>query len=104
MAAETGLPGTGASLQRYPGPQPPGGLSRPRPSAGLRREEERAMTRILRAMTAGLSLLAVALGAWSSAGAQGKELVMGNVNPPKHGTSQAAQQLDRKSTRLNSSH
>ncbi len=51
------------------------------------------MTRILRAMTAGLSLLAVALGAWSSAGAQGKELVMGNVNPPKHGTSQAAQQF-----------
>ena len=51
------------------------------------------MTRILRVMTAGLSLLAVALGAWSSAGAQGKELVMGNVNPPKHGTSQAAQQF-----------
>jgi len=44
-------------------------------------------------MTAGLSLLAVALGTWSSAGAQGKELVMGNVNPPKHGTSQAAQQF-----------
>ncbi len=51
------------------------------------------MTRILRVMTAGLSLLAVALGTWSSAGAQGKELVMGNVNPPKHGTSQAAQQF-----------
>jgi tripartite ATP-independent transporter DctP family solute receptor len=35
----------------------------------------------------------VVLGAAMPAHAQTKELVMGNVNPPKHGTSQAAQQF-----------
>ena len=40
------------------------------------------------------ALLAIALlGTTTAAHAQTKELVMGNVNPPKHGTSQAAQQF-----------
>ena len=38
-----------------------------------------------------LSLLLVLLAGVGPALAQGKELVMGNVNPPKHGTSLAAQ-------------
>jgi tripartite ATP-independent transporter DctP family solute receptor len=45
--------------------------------------------RIPGAILAGLALLAGGL----PAGAQTRELVMGNVNPPKHGTSQAAQQF-----------
>jgi tripartite ATP-independent transporter DctP family solute receptor len=43
------------------------------------------MTRWLAALTT--------MGAAMPAHAQTKELVMGNVNPPKHGTSQAAQQF-----------
>jgi tripartite ATP-independent transporter DctP family solute receptor len=46
------------------------------------------MTRWLAALTT-----MVVLGAAMPAHAQTKELVMGNVNPPKHGTSQAAQQF-----------
>jgi tripartite ATP-independent transporter DctP family solute receptor len=46
------------------------------------------MTRWLPALTT-----MVVLGAAMPAHAQTKELVMGNVNPPKHGTSQAAQQF-----------
>jgi tripartite ATP-independent transporter DctP family solute receptor len=46
------------------------------------------MTRWLAALTT-----MVVLGAAVPAHAQTKELVMGNVNPPKHGTSQAAQQF-----------
>jgi tripartite ATP-independent transporter DctP family solute receptor len=45
--------------------------------------------RTLGAILAGLALLA---GDFSAA-AQTRELVIGNVNPPKHGTSQAAQQF-----------
>ncbi len=37
--------------------------------------------------------LATLLGGSGHAWAQGKDLSMGNVNPPKHGTSQAAQQF-----------
>ena len=44
-------------------------------------------------LPAGLLLLAAALGPDRAAQAQGKELSMGNVNPPKHGTSQASQQF-----------
>ena len=40
-----------------------------------------------------LALAVVLAGAASVAHAQTKELVMGNVNPPKHGTSLAAQQF-----------
>ncbi|HSI01708.1 MAG TPA: TRAP transporter substrate-binding protein [Reyranella sp.] len=43
-------------------------------------------------LPAGL-LLAAAAFASKGALAQGKDLTMGNVNPPKHGTSQAAQQF-----------
>ena len=46
------------------------------------------MTRWLAALTT-----VVVLAAAIPAHAQTKELVMGNVNPPKHGTSQAAQQF-----------
>lgn len=44
-------------------------------------------------LPAGLLLLAAALGPDRAAHAQGKDLSMGNVNPPKHGTSQASQQF-----------
>jgi tripartite ATP-independent transporter DctP family solute receptor len=40
-----------------------------------------------------LALATLMLGAAATADAQPKELVMGNVNPPKHGTAQAAQQF-----------
>src|SRR5688572_5502777 len=40
-----------------------------------------------------LSSTVLALAGAESVSAQAKELVMGNVNPPKHGTSQAAQQF-----------
>ncbi len=40
-----------------------------------------------------LVLLAAALGSDGTAQAQGKDLSMGNVNPPKHGTSVASQQF-----------
>ncbi|MDP1963071.1 MAG: TRAP transporter substrate-binding protein DctP, partial [Reyranella sp.] len=44
-------------------------------------------------LPAGLVLLAAALGSDRAAQAQGKDLSMGNVNPPKHGTSIASQQF-----------
>ncbi len=44
-------------------------------------------------LPAGLVLLAAALGSDRAAQAQGKDLSMGNVNPPKHGTSVASQQF-----------
>ena len=37
--------------------------------------------------------LALALAAWTDVSGQTRELTLGNVNPPKHGTSQAAQQF-----------
>ena len=43
---------------------------------------------------------ALLLGAAATAAAQKPELVMGNVNPPKHGTSQAAQQFADKLAEL----
>ncbi len=47
-----------------------------------------------------LALAALVLAAPSLAAAQAKELVMGNVNPPKHGTSLAAQQFIDKLSEL----
>jgi tripartite ATP-independent transporter DctP family solute receptor len=44
--------------------------------------------------------LALLLGLAAPAPAQTRELVMGNVNPPKHGTSQAAQQFADKLAEL----
>ena len=44
-------------------------------------------------LPAGLVLLAAAFGSDHTAHAQGKELSMGNVNTPKHGTSVASQQF-----------
>ncbi|NQW51363.1 MAG: TRAP transporter substrate-binding protein [Rhodospirillales bacterium] len=44
-------------------------------------------------LPAGLVLLVAALGSDRAAQAQGKDLSMGNVNPPKHGTSVASQQF-----------
>ncbi len=44
-----------------------------------------------RLLPAGLLLLAGLVGSDRAAHAQAKDLSMGNVNPPKHGTSQAAQ-------------
>src|SRR5688572_25738475 len=52
-----------------------------------------ALSKLRLLLPAGLMLLAAALGSDRSAQAQGKDLSMGNVNPPKHGTSQAAQQF-----------
>ncbi|HSF06487.1 MAG TPA: TRAP transporter substrate-binding protein [Methylomirabilota bacterium] len=46
------------------------------------------------------AILTVLLGLGTSAPAQTRELVMGNVNPPKHGTSQAAQQFADKLAEL----
>lgn len=46
-----------------------------------------------RLLPAALLMLAAVAGSDRAAQAQGKDLTMGNVNPPKHGTSQAAQQF-----------
>ena len=51
------------------------------------------MSKLRLLLPAGLVLLAAALGPHHAALAQGKDLSMGNVNPPKHGTSQASQQF-----------
>ena len=48
---------------------------------------------MLRIVAASLSLAVLALASAGPAQAQTKELVMGNVNPPKHGTSQTSQQF-----------
>jgi TRAP-type transport system periplasmic protein len=53
-----------------------------------------------RLLVAGFVLLSTALGADRAAQAQSKDLTMGNVNPPKHGTSQAAQQFADKLAEL----
>jgi tripartite ATP-independent transporter DctP family solute receptor len=50
----------------------------------------RVSATVLSALTLSLSL---ALAAATPTGAQTRELVMGNVNPPKHGTALAAQQF-----------
>jgi tripartite ATP-independent transporter DctP family solute receptor len=46
------------------------------------------------------AILTVVLGLAAPAPSQTRELVMGNVNPPKHGTSQAAQQFADKLAEL----
>src|SRR5687768_562665 len=46
-----------------------------------------------RLLPVALLVLAAAAGPDRAAQAQAKDLTMGNVNPPKHGTSQAAQQF-----------
>jgi tripartite ATP-independent transporter DctP family solute receptor len=48
---------------------------------------------MLRIVAASLSLAVLAVAGGGPAQAQTKELVMGNVNPPKHGTAQTAQQF-----------
>ena len=48
---------------------------------------------MLRIVAAFLSLVVLAVAGGGTAQAQTKELVMGNVNPPKHGTSQTSQQF-----------
>lgn len=53
-----------------------------------------------RLLPVGLVLLAGAFGPDRAVHAQGKDLSMGNVNPPKHGTSQAAQQFADKLAEL----
>ena len=55
-----------------------------------------------RLLPAGLVLLAAAIGPDHGAQAQGKDLSMGNVNPPKHGTSLASQQFIDKLSELSS--
>jgi tripartite ATP-independent transporter DctP family solute receptor len=45
----------------------------------------------------------VVFAGWTPVGAQTRELVMGNVNPPKHGTAQAAQQFADKVAALTGS-
>jgi len=49
--------------------------------------------RSVQAFGAGFLALATIAGGSAAAWAQGRELTMGNVNPPTHGTSQAAQQF-----------
>ena len=46
-----------------------------------------------RALLAALLISLLSLPGWTPASAQMRELVMGNVNPPKHGTSLASQQF-----------
>jgi tripartite ATP-independent transporter DctP family solute receptor len=48
---------------------------------------------MVRALSSALSALALTLTLAAPALGQTRELVMGNVNPPKHGTAQAAQQF-----------
>jgi len=45
-------------------------------------------------------IVALGLASWTPAAAQPRELVMGNVNPPKHGTTLAAQQFADKLAEL----
>src|SRR5687768_172834 len=61
------------------------------------------MTQRFRGIASGLiSLAAILFSVFGSEGAQaqGRELTMGNVNPPKHGTSLAAQQFADKLAEL----
>jgi tripartite ATP-independent transporter DctP family solute receptor len=55
-------------------------------------------TRLQRHMAAHAAVVMTVLAGWGIASAQ--ELSMGNVNPPKHGTSQAAQQFADKVSEL----
>jgi tripartite ATP-independent transporter DctP family solute receptor len=51
-------------------------------------------------LSAGLLVLGLVLGAAAPGGAQTRELVMGNINPAKHGTTLAAQQFADKLAEL----
>ena len=59
-----------------------------------------AMSKLRRLLPVGLLALAAVLGSQGAAHAQAKELTMGNVNPPKHGTSLAPQQFADKLAEL----
>ena len=48
---------------------------------------------MLRALLTALTICTLTLAGWPSAGAQTRELTLGNVNPAKHGTSQTSQQF-----------
>src|ERR671922_1021153 len=52
-----------------------------------------SMPMLRRLLPAGIVLLAAVLGPDRAAQAQAKDLTLGNVSPPKHGTSQASQQF-----------
>jgi tripartite ATP-independent transporter DctP family solute receptor len=58
------------------------------------------MAHPFRTIASGLALLGASLLTAQTAHAQGRELVMGNVNPPKHGTTLAAQAFLDKLTEL----
>jgi TRAP-type transport system periplasmic protein len=65
--------------------------------------EDKPMTHRFGSIASGLIVLAVVwLSVWggNAAQAQGRELTMGNVNPPKHGTSLASQQFVEKLAEL----
>ena len=53
-----------------------------------------------RIVWAALLIVGLVLAAWLPVGAQTRELVMGNINPPKHGTAVAAQQFADKVAEL----
>jgi tripartite ATP-independent transporter DctP family solute receptor len=56
--------------------------------------------RLRRRIGAHIAVVTTALAALSMVGAHGNDLTMGNVNPPKHGTSQTAQQFADKAAEL----
>jgi TRAP-type transport system periplasmic protein len=65
--------------------------------------EDKPMTHRFGSIASGLIVLVVVwLSVWggNAAQAQGRELTMGNVNPPKHGTSLASQQFVEKLAEL----
>ncbi len=53
-----------------------------------------------RALLAALTICTLTLAGWTPAGAQTRELTMGNVNPAKHGTTLSAQQFADKLAEL----
>jgi len=55
---------------------------------------------IMRSALTSLLLTAALAASWAPGEAQMRELVMGNINPPKHGTSQASQQFADKVAEL----
>jgi tripartite ATP-independent transporter DctP family solute receptor len=57
-------------------------------------------SRLRRRIGAHIAVVAATLTAWGMAGARADDLSMGNINPPKHGTSQAAQQFADKLAEL----
>jgi len=54
----------------------------------------------MRSALTSLLLTAALVASWAPVEAQTRELVMGNINPPKHGTSQASQQFADKVAEL----